>query len=348
MAASSCEREIRKDFLNAAGLRNIKLSLCNKSVEETRQFLQEKIRNYTIASNKLRFTSLLCLLDELLIFGYRSLHVAFDEYVAKISTVTFRSTKDRQYSRKLFRNTILSKTGLPVVIIDVRDKHYLLLLQRPLDNLNVCRCLDEIIESVTTETCDREIPSVSLCSAAPYLLKLLSTSRDRAIVVFILTSIYSGRTLKSVFGLNEKVVASAQRDTQEFLTIIEEKQTLFDKEAENYLEKKLCELGKSVEAAEATLKRKRHRLDDGEIDNKEFEIANKKKRIDYVKSHMKGVKKRVYRRLFNKWKSTLRSQKRKGQGKYKIDRGAETAIYDVLAEQAKAHSRRLALKVYTF
>ena len=322
MAASSCEREIRKDFLNAAGLRNIKLSLGNKSVEETRQFLQEKIRNSTIASNKLRFTSLLCLLDELLIFGYRPLHVAFDEYVAKISIID--------------------------VINDVRDKHYLLLLQRPLDNLNVCRCLDEIIESVTTETCDREFPSVSLCSAAPYLLKLLSTSRDRAIVVFILTSIYSGRTLKSVFGLNEKVVASAQRDTQEFLTIIEEKQTLFDKEAENYLEKKLCELGKSVEAAEATLKRKRHRLDDGEIDNKEFEIANKKKRIDYVKSHMKGVKKRVYRRLFNKWKSTLRSQKRKGQGKYKIDRGAETAIYDVLAEQAKAHSRRLALKVYTF
>ena len=63
---------------------------------------------------------------------------------------------------------------------------------------------------------------------------------------------------------------------------------------------------------------------------------------------MKGVKKQVYRRLFNKWKPTLRSQKRKGQGKYKIDRGAETAIYDVLAEQAKAHSRRLVLKVYTF
>ena len=292
MAASSCEREIRKDFLNAAGLKNIKLSLSNKSVEETRQFLQEKIRNSTIASNKLRFTSLLCLLDELLIFGYRPLRVAFDEYIAKISTVTFRSTKDRKYSRKLFRNTILSKTGLPVVIIDIRDKHYLLLLQRPLDNFNVCRCLDEIIESVTTETCDREFPSVSLCSAAPYLLKLLSTSRDIAIVVFIL--IYSGRTLKSVFGLNKKVVASTQRDTQEFLTIIEENQTLFDKEAENYLEKKLCELGKSVEAAEATLKRKRHRLDDGEIDNKEFEIANKKKRIDYVKSHMKGVKKRVY------------------------------------------------------
>jgi hypothetical protein len=177
-------------------------------------------------------------------------------------------------------------------------------------------------------------------------LKLLSTSRDRAIVNFILTSIYSGRTLKSVFGLNEKVVASAKRDTQGYWTIIEDKKSLFDKEAEIYLEEKLCELGKNVEAAEETLNRKRHRLDEGEIDNKEFEIANKKKRIDYVQNHKGNVKMRVYRRLFYKWKSTLRSQKYKGQGNYKIDRGAETAIYDVLAEQANAHSKRLVLKVY--
>jgi hypothetical protein len=46
------------------------------------------------------------------------------------------------------------------------------------------------------------------------------------------------------------------------------------------------------------------------------------------------------RRHFNKFKQTLKRQTGKSQGKYRISRGAELAVYAVLAEQLKAHRRR--------
>ena len=44
--------------------------------------------------------------------------------------------------------------------------------------------------------------------------------------------------------------------------------------------------------------------------------------------------------MFSMWKGTLMSQKGKGKGVYKIDRGAETAISELLHEQLQAHRRR--------
>jgi hypothetical protein len=45
------------------------------------------------------------------------------------------------------------------------------------------------------------------------------------------------------------------------------------------------------------------------------------------------------RRHFNKFKQTLKRQTGKSQGNYRISRGAELAVYAVLAEQLKAHRR---------
>lgn len=46
------------------------------------------------------------------------------------------------------------------------------------------------------------------------------------------------------------------------------------------------------------------------------------------------------RKHFNKFKSNFKRQIGKNRGKYLIDRGAELAVYGVLAEQLKAHRRR--------
>lgn len=52
------------------------------------------------------------------------------------------------------------------------------------------------------------------------------------------------------------------------------------------------------------------------------------------------LKRRIAQRHFYSWKQSLKSQKGKNRGNYRIDRRAEKAIADVLEEQLKAHRRR--------
>ena len=52
------------------------------------------------------------------------------------------------------------------------------------------------------------------------------------------------------------------------------------------------------------------------------------------------MKKQIVCRKFNQWKGKIKSQIGKKKGKYLVNRAAEEAIYDCLAENAKAHRRR--------
>ena len=65
----------------------------------------------------------------------------------------------------------------------------------------------------------------------------------------------------------------------------------------------------------------------------ELEISNKRARLQHLKTNKVAVTKRTAKRLFQKWKWSLRSQMGKGQGRYRIDRGAESVIYDVLSNR---------------
>jgi hypothetical protein len=77
-----------------------------------------------------------------------------------------------------------------------------------------------------------------------------------------------------------------------------------------------------------------------EINDTEFDIANKPKRLEQLKStNASKHKKRSKRRIFNTWKSGLRRQTGKNKHRTKIDRGEEKAVYNILYEQLKAHER---------
>lgn len=54
----------------------------------------------------------------------------------------------------------------------------------------------------------------------------------------------------------------------------------------------------------------------------------------------KLIKNAIVRRKFIAWRNTLQSQKGKGHGNHRIDRGADKAISEVLEEQLKTHRRR--------
>ncbi|CAB4001684.1 Hypothetical predicted protein, partial [Paramuricea clavata] len=325
-------RTIQNEFNSAISLKHIRVSLCNRTVSETHAFLNEKILSTTSESSRVRLGSISCLLDELLVFGCMEFHVAFDHYSSKNTTLNCANERN---CKKQFKVLVLSKSGLPVAFLDCGEKQYLLLLERPLDNILLLQCLDDIIYDSTGKAHETLFPNHTLCSSVPHLMKLLSSSRDRAIVMFILSSIFSARALRIAFGFREHIVNKAVEDIQSFVEELEN-QHFISNQAENLLSQTVSRLEEEINSSD---RRPNKRVLEDSEDDMEFEINNKRARLQHLKTNKVAVKERMARRLFHKWKRSLRSQRGKGQGRYRIDRGAESAINDILYEQSKAHNR---------
>ncbi|CAB4044279.1 Hypothetical predicted protein, partial [Paramuricea clavata] len=117
---------------------------------------------------------------------------------------------------------------------------------------------------------------------------------------------------------------------------LENQQHFISNQAENLLSQTVSRLEEEINSSD---RRPNKRVLEDSEDDMEFEINNKRARLQHLKTNKVAVKERMARRLFHKWKRSLRSQRGKGQGRYRIDRGAESAINDILYEQSKAHNR---------
>ena len=122
---------------------------------------------------------------------------------------------------------------------------------------------------------------------------------------------------------------------------MDNKQVQVELEAEKHIDNLICTLETELESSLNELTRKRARLHEDECESQMFVTSAKRARLDRLKGTARNsVKKRVASRLFRKWKQNLSTQKGKGKGVYRIDLGAEIAVFEVLQEQLKTHRRR--------
>ena len=98
-------------------------------------------------------------------------------------------------------------------------------------------------------------------------------------------------------------------------------------------------LTNSIHKSEGLLKRKRRNLSVEDVNDREFDIDMKNRRLISMQHRATHVKKQLAEKHFSEWKRSLKMQTGKKLGKYTIKRGAEMAIYAALAEQLKAHRR---------
>ena len=98
-------------------------------------------------------------------------------------------------------------------------------------------------------------------------------------------------------------------------------------------------LTNSIHKSEGLLKRKRSNLSVEDVNDREFDIDMKNRRLISMQHRATHVKKQLAEKHFSEWKRSLKMQTGKKLGKYTIKRGAEMAIYAALAEQVKAHRR---------
>ena len=121
MAKTTRRRDIRKIFNSSyLGLKHIQVSLCNLTVAQTRVRLLDKARTTISANSRLRIDSWASLLDELNLNRLLSFESAYQEYAGKVQTIAL--LPDQKSSKVQFRETLLSRNGLPVIIANNKGK----------------------------------------------------------------------------------------------------------------------------------------------------------------------------------------------------------------------------------
>ena len=88
------------------------------------------------------------------------------------------------------------------------------------------------------------------------------------------------------------------------------------------------------------IEHKRKRCDQEEVDDLEYDLQNKRQRLQKNTMQIQQRKKKTQYHFFRNWRNGLRRQIGKGQNRTRINRTAETAVYNVLYEQLEAHERR--------
>ena len=121
MASSTRSRDVRRIFnSNSLGLKHIQVSLCNLTVAQTRERLLDQARTTISESSRLRINSWASLLDELSVNRLLSFESAYHEYAAKVRTIAL--SPNQKSAKVQFRETLLSRKGLPVVITHNKGK----------------------------------------------------------------------------------------------------------------------------------------------------------------------------------------------------------------------------------
>ena len=63
-----------------------------------------------------------------------------------------KTSGDVKSARVQFRDLVLQKDGLPVIITRAGNDMYVLLLEKPIDNISLCKGINSILEESNAET----------------------------------------------------------------------------------------------------------------------------------------------------------------------------------------------------
>jgi hypothetical protein len=108
-------------------------------------------------------------------------HAAFNEYAAKVPSI-YNSTNIKS-AHVQFRDLVLQKAGLPVIIIQGGRSMHVMLMEKPVDNIQLCKGINTVIdESKSSEDLSKHSRLMILASLFPAFKKLLSSAMDLAVV----------------------------------------------------------------------------------------------------------------------------------------------------------------------
>ena len=270
----------------------VQQSLCSKSCNETEEFFSYKVSEYQRKQNRnkeMHFSQLHLILRELTPRRVITFAEIFELYCSGIKQISNLSYGEKKHLRQNFRAKLLGVEGLPVMIINLKSTHFVILTEGDTSSDELSSGLNEIIaECVNENSKDGNLQLV-----APYfknLMTLLTTSRDRSLVLWHLKQLFSVTSLEQYLFLSKKVLYDVEDQLYPILEALETKMEEFRRDAEKHVEQIKHSLKVNIEKEEHLLGQKRKRLSENLIQDKEFDIYNKKQRLESLKKQTKKIK----------------------------------------------------------
>ena len=223
------------DFNCSFGLKNVSVSLCNKTADERHAELKEAIEQSYECSRE-RLIALYSLLDELVAVNCISLQEAFDQFAGKVPSMACKP--DEKEARRQFKEKILSKNGLPVLFFKQWWPRVHPAFGPAFDNMSLCRSLDLVLNrhGPSNEEHAGERFKTELAAHISTLMKLMSSSKDRAILTFVLSSMFSSTQLALILGLQNQRTQKLKGTIEKFLSKVDKNQEQTESEAQSRLE----------------------------------------------------------------------------------------------------------------
>lgn len=260
----------------------IERSLNDQPVNSYQEYIEMKIieedTKKTEKSTSLKAIS--SLLGELLIRKEMTFEECFRYYTSYIKDVTQLSESVVHNAKQLFRDKIPGHGGLPVVLLTTGTRKFVLLLENGVSDA-ICNGLQEMMESFI-EQLQPAILNEQLTSLAivyENLMSLSSTNKDRYLLVYILSRIFSKAGLKYYLDLNPDFVDKVQGQVEDLLWTVPNKMAEFEVEVRGHVEEAVSNLERALDEKSEILSKKRKRLSENLVSDYENEIANKKRKL---------------------------------------------------------------------
>ncbi len=316
------------------GLSHTMPSLCTDDVETRIKELDMDMKTAKNEKSKHEFTALqyvlLLLRDEKCIDMIR----LFDEYLSMLPR-KYQLQNNRK-SRIEFRDKILGHKGLPVIVVhkDITNVNYVMLVPGTFSDR---RGYTEAIDSLVTQAFSKGKSSDSgFTDFFSNAYKMLSTARDRAIVVAVLTHFLSNTKIRNLTGIAEDDVNLAKENVSNMNEMIPEQDQNIDNEVDKSLENTLLQIESSIQKLEMKKSSAGTKRKYDEIVN---DVNAKRLRLNTLRMNPARYKIRCRYRLFTKYKQSVLSKKGI-QKKRQIDPRIEDKLAEIMAEHFNAHERR--------
>ena len=295
----------------------VEQSQCNRSVCDSKQFLAFKLAELKRKESKrkeMHFMQLLSLLDELSVRRIMSFPEVFSYYCSGIKQITDNTYQEKKLLRQRFKEKLLGEDGLPVLFVNLPTTSFVILKDTNTCSKEFTDGMNDIVSECINE-CSKE---GQLKSISPYFnnfMKLLSTNRDRSVVLWMLKRLFSNTSLEQYLFISRKMLGDVESHLTPIIGSLETKINEVKQEADIHV-KCLTKQSKSrIDKAQTLLGQKWKRLSQNLIEDKEFDISNKKQRLERLQKDSKSIKRQFVSRKLHKWKSTIRSNfgnKKKG------------------------------------
>ena len=278
-------------------------SLCAWSTEDTLIQLRSKHHDAIERENLQSANStsqLISLLEELKVRKVIPLQEACDFYYGGIKDRSSCGYVEKKRYRHKFKDKLLDPSGLPVIVITASSLSFVILCDN--NCVQYAKGIDDMLEPLVIF---QEIGDKLLCQIAPIssnAMQLLSANRDRSIIIYIFTQLFSSTSLSSHLGLSGTMQRQTVSYLKLFIECVDSKLSTFEQDADESIQSQIKDLQAKLEKEINILENKRDRLSHDLIEDKEFDISNKRQWLEKLKQNPNKMRKQMVYGMFNKWK----------------------------------------------